>query len=129
MEVLGPPGLYGLEVSVEQRQPIEDAAQNGRSAQSSSVTCAMVPPRCARRKYLRAVYDVHRAEENLGLKQNSPSSLEINRQLFFRREFTQRLYAQLARHPRLCLRAEVNCPSYFICKLVVDRVNSVSNLK
>lgn len=43
-------------------------------------------------------------------------------------EFTLRLYAHSARHPRLCLRADVNCPSYFICQPVAGHVSSASAL-
>lgn len=90
----------------------------------------MVQQRCARRKYLRAVYntDVHAGLEKSGFITEFTIMLGDKQGDLFWRQFTQRLYAQLALHPRFCLRAEVNCPRYFICQLVVGHVDSVSNL-
>lgn len=66
MEVLGPPGLYGLEVSVEERQPIEAGAQNGRSVRRAAL-CAAVPAEVRKEKIPVCYTDVHKRGE-IGLK-------------------------------------------------------------
>lgn len=55
----------------------------------------MVQQRCARRKYLRAVYytDVHTGLEKLGFKTEFTIMLEINRQTFV----LERVYAKTLR--------------------------------
>lgn len=93
--MLGPPGLYGLEVSVEQRQPIEDGAQNGRSVRRAALYRA---PRCrggAQGENTCALFTTRMctSEEKSGLKENLQSCSEINRQTFV----LERVYAKTLR--------------------------------